>query len=261
MPVNSTFSHLQILFFPIGTKVTILADTSAEEYFQEMDIVVSITSKAVYESQCLQFNFDRVHEYIRSDAIFIPRESTLSIAPITSAMAYSTLHEGVASFNSLDASHGLQSYKIRSETVCPLYTRNFYQCATSQELFSFKYQCSYNERSIRVHNDIRTQKPVFIIDRECVVTGFAGFFQAVLYKDVVLNNRAMFNNRNINCIPMAYFPLKTPQSLSAQQKLKAVFWLHTDADKQKCWYEWHTTAPIPTSFQNLKGDSSTHCHL
>lgn len=221
---------------------------------------MSITSNAIYESQCLQFNFDRAREYIRPDAIFIPRQSSISIAPITSAPAYSTLHEGL-NFNHRTTLDGLQSYKIRAQTVCPLYTRNFYECAAAQELFSFKHQCSYTDRSIRVQTDTRTKRPQFVMDRDALVTGFAGYFQAAMYKDVTLTTRTLFNNRNIGCVPMAYFPLKSPQTLNAQQKLKAGFWLHTDADKQKCWYEWHTTAPYPTSFQNLKGESFTLHHL
>lgn len=225
-----------------------------------MDIIVSITSKAIYECQCLQFNFERVREYIRPDAIFIPRQSTLSIVPITSSVAYSALLDGGLHFDYRNPTHGLQSYKIRAQTVCPLYTRNFYECSTAQELFTFKYQCSYNARSIRVVADTRTKRPEFTIDRDCVVTGFGGYFQAIMYKDVTLNNRTMFNNHNRDCVPMAYFPLRSPQSLSAQEKLKTVFWLHTDTDKEESWYEWHTTAPILTSFQNLKGDSYTLRH-
>ncbi|XP_055309339.1 protein arginine N-methyltransferase 5-like isoform X2 [Sitodiplosis mosellana] len=251
---------IEHLYADRNTKITILADANAEEYFAEMDIVVSITSRAIYESQCLQFNFNRVHEYIRPDAIFIPGQSSISIVPITCALAYSTLHEGALKFNHRNSAHELQSYEIRAQIVCPLYTRNFYECADAHELFSFKYQCSYNDRSIRVTTDSRTKRSEFVLDREAVVTGFAGYFQAVMYKDVTLNNRTMFNNHNIGCIPMAYFPLKCPQTLSAQEKLKTAFWLHINADKQECWYEWHTMAPIPTSFQNLKGDSYTLRH-
>lgn len=224
-----------------------------------MDIVVSITSKAIYESQCLQFNFDRVCRYIRPEAIFIPNQSTISIVPITSAMAHSTLQEGL-SYNHQNQSHGLQNYKIRTQTVCPLYTRNFYECATVQELFSFKHQCSYNDRRVRITADARIKRPEFVIDRDAVVTGFAGYFQVVMYKDVTMMNRNMFNSQNVGCIPMTYFPLKSPQTLSANEKLKTVFWLHTDADKRKCYYEWHTTHPFATPLNNLKGDSFTLQH-
>lgn len=247
---------MNVFFFFTETKITILTDANAEKYFGEMDIVVSITSKAIYESQCLQFNFDRVRRYVQPNAILIPNQSTISIVPITSALTHSMLQEGF-SYDRRNPSHGLQNYKVRTQTVCPLYTRNFYECATVQELFSFKHHCSCNDRSVRIMDDARIKRSEFVIDRDAVVTGFAGYFQVVLYKDVTLTNRNIFKSHSVGCVPMAYFPLKSPQTLSAKEKLKTVFWLHTDAEQRKCYYEWHTTHPIATPLQNLKGDAFT----
>lgn len=44
-----------------------------------MDIVVSISFEAIYESQWIKFNFDQVCDYIRDDAIMIPHQSAVSI--------------------------------------------------------------------------------------------------------------------------------------------------------------------------------------
>lgn len=229
-----------------------------------MDIVCSITSEAIYESQWIQFNFDCVRSYMKSDTILIPNQTKLSLVPVTSALAYSMLHEGIMTFNYRNSPNGLENYSTRAQTVCPIYTRNVYECATIQELFTFKHHFPCpppnDNRIIHISTDTRVKRMAFQIDRDCVVTGFIGHFQATLYKDVSLNNRTMLNARNIDCIPMTYFPLLTPQTLNAQNKLETRFWIHTDTDKQKHWYEWHTIAPIPTNFHNLNGDSySLHC--
>ncbi|XP_031633728.1 protein arginine N-methyltransferase 5-like isoform X2 [Contarinia nasturtii] len=249
--INEAIEHL---YADRITRVTVLNDLKLEEYYKTMDIVASITFESIYESQWLQFNFDRVCEYIRPGAIMIPYQSTLTIVPITSTSTYTFLQEGSMEI----MQNGFENYSKRAQTMSPLYTRNLYECSNSQVLFSFKYRCfRTDKRSIRISSDTRMKRLEFMIERDCVVTGFGSYFQALLYKDITLNNQSWLNANNKNCVPMAYFPLKTPQTLNVQERLKAVFWLHNETDKQKYWYEWHTTAPIPTALHNLRGNAFT----
>lgn len=180
--------------------------------------------------------------------------------PITSAKVYEFLHDGTLHYFHRRP-NGFENYTKRAQTICPLYTRNMYKCSASQELLSFKYQRPCTERNIRISSDTRIKRVEFIIERDCVVTGFGSYFQLSLYKDVTMNNQKLLRSNNTNCIPMAYFPLKTPQTLNAQDRLKAVFWLHAENDKRKHWYEWHTTAPHLTSVHNLTGNAFALQHL
>lgn len=217
-----------------------------------MDIIVSITLEAIYESQWLQFNFESVKNYMRSNAILIPRHSSLTIMPVTAARVYSYLQQLPYEKKLHQPLNGIEYYETRAQTVCPLYTRNLYECAAGQELFSYRHVIS---RCVQISSDTRCHKLSFNIDRECVVTGFCGYFQATLYKNITLNNQAGLQSHNRGCIPTVYFPLKSAQTLAPQSQLNATFWLIGDVDRRKYWYEWQTTHPIITGTHNLNGDS------
>lgn len=233
------------------TEITILEDAGAKNHHHKMDIVVSITSEAIYESQILKLNFGRVKNYIRQDAILIPRQSKLLVFPVTSAKVYSYLQDGWSKYYHRPP-NGLEHYETRAQTVCPLYTRNLYECAGSKELFSFGY-FSCNAPKVHVSSDTQFNRLEFTIDRDCIVQGFCGYLKAILYKDITLSNRTLVGHHNQNCAPLVYFPLKSAQTLKAQTKLEAMFWLNSDHEKKKIWYEWQITAPLPTATHNLKG--------
>lgn len=249
MAIQNWLIYKTFIYF---SDITILSDTKNGNYHHAMDIVVSVTSEAAYESQWLKFNFDRIKDYMRLNAILIPRQSTLTVVPVTSAKVCSFLHSGDMKFKYREQTHGLENYANRAQTVCPLYTRNLYECATHLELFSFNYLCNQKER-VQIESETRLKRLNFKIERDCMVTGFCGYFQSTLYKNITLNNRTMFRNDNEDCVPMVYFPLKCPQSLNAQTELKTQFWLNFNACTQKHWYEWTTTAPI-SMVHNLNGD-------
>lgn len=154
------------------SEVAIIGDAKAEMYFNKMDIIVSVTLEGIYESQRLQFNFDRVRNYIRSDAILIPHHSSLSIVPVTAARVHSYLQDSQPSFRR--SSSGIEHYESRAQTIYPLYTRNLYECAAVQELFSFRYPTS---RCVHISSETRLKKLTFQMERDCTVTGFCGFYQ------------------------------------------------------------------------------------
>lgn len=241
----------------IDITVTILADSRVGKYFQKMDIVVSITDEAIYESQWLQFNFDSVRNFIHPEAILIPRQSSMSIAPITSAKAHAYLLDGYAGYHRRNPAQRLQNYYTRAQIISPIYTRNVYECATRQELFSFTHSHTCDEKFIEISAETRLKRLEFKIDCDCIVTGFGGYNQINLYKDVTLNNQAITNSQNENCVPMAYFPLKVPQTLNSEDKFNVAFWMQNNVERRRFWYEWATIAPQISINHNLKGQAYT----
>lgn len=241
-----------LYFQPITeTGITVLANDNVACYFQQMDIVVSLTSEAIFESQWLEYNFIQVQKYIRPDAIFIPHQSSLTIMPITAAKACSSLHDGQnIILRNISHQNGMEKYSIRAQTMSILYTRNVFECATGQELFTFNHE---HRNGARILTDKKMKRLQFTMDSDCNVTGFGAYHQSNLYKDVSLNNYNMLNVKNENCIPMAYFPLKNPQLLTGQQKLEITFWLNGDAVGQRHWYEWQITSPLISCVHNVAG--------
>lgn len=240
----------KICKFCVFSDIIVIRDGYSKEYYNSMDIIVSLTLEAIYESQWIQFNFDNVKNYIRTDGILIPHQTSLKIVPVTTARVYSylqQLNDHMKYFRK--SANGIECYETRAQTIYPMYTRNVYECAGSQELFSFQHIAS----NLQITSDTRIHKFNFKIDRDCVVTGFSGYYQATLYKNVTLNNRALFRANNRNCIPVMYFPLKSPQNLTANTQLSVTFWFMSNIERKKYWYEWQTTDPIIIGTQNLNG--------
>lgn len=231
-------------------EITIIGNPQMEKYHRKMDIVVSVNLSAIYESQWLQVNFNRVYNYIRSDAILIPHQSAISIVPIQAANAYSFMQR-CPQYRHRNDTHGYERHEIRTQVICPMYTRNFYECSASQELFSFQY----NFGNVEILSEHRYKVLTFTIQRDCVVTGFCGHFNATLYKDIKLSNQVWVRDDNVNCVPTVYFPLRTPQVMKAQTAMKTAFQLFGCIDKKRYWYEWQTISPITIGHQNLCGKS------
>lgn len=232
------------------TEITIVGDTEMQQYYHSMDIVVSLTLSTIYESQWLQVNFSHVSNYIRSDAILIPQQSAISVVPVLSANAYS-FFQRTPKHQYRSETHGYERHAIRSQVMCPMYTRNFYECSTSQELFLFKY----NVGVAKILSDHRYKALEFSIHRDCTVTGFVGYFSATFYKDIKQSNQTWMNDENRDCVPMVYFPLRAPQAMQAQATMKIAFQLFGCVEQKKYWYEWQTISPITIGQQNLCGKS------
>lgn len=215
-----------------------------------MDIVVSITLSAIYESQWLQVTFNRVCKYMRSDAILIPRQSGISVVPVLSANAYSFFQRS-PQYRYRSQTNEFERHEIRSQVICPIYTRNFYECSTSQQLFQYRY----NLGNVEILSDHRYKMLTFTMHRDCAVTGFIGYFDATLYKDIKLSTQAWMRDYNCDCVPMVYFPLRMAQVLKAQAEMKIAFQLFGCVEQKKYWYEWQTIAPIIIGHQNLSGKS------
>lgn len=231
--------------------ITIVGDSKTEKYHRKMDIVVAVTLSAIYESQWLQVTFNRVSNYIRSDAILIPKQSAVSVVPVLAANVYSYL-QWCPQYQYRSPTHGFERHEIRSEVVCPVYTRNFYECSVRQELFLFQYQYG----NVQILSDHRYKMLTFTIHQDCVVTGFCGYFNATFYKDIKLSNDAWLCDDNYDCVPMVYFPLRTPQVCKADTEMKIAFQLFGCVDRKTYWYEWQIIEPITMgATQNLCGKS------
>ncbi|CAN6626049.1 hypothetical protein TRVA0_010S02608 [Trichomonascus vanleenenianus] len=99
------------------------------------------------------------------------------------------------------------------------------------------------------HN-IRESKETFYIPHKCLVHGIAGYFEAVLYKDIQLSTRPDTMEQKskdmVSWFPM-WFPLSQPMSLPDDSEIDISLWRMTDG--RKVWYEWcaESYALVPVS--------------
>lgn len=223
-----------------------------------MDILVAFCPEFKYQSQWIQLQIEQMQYYACSDAILIPSKSTLYISPITSSKIHGHLKSGLLQQNELNIH---DNDKQQSEAVCSAFTHNFYKCSPSQELFTFNNP-NCNEKCLILSNE-RCKTLKFHITQDCNVTGFAGFFEAVLYADIIINDQIKLNESNWRSIPITYYPLYTPSNLQVDDEFEVRFWFRDDKFKKRFWYEWCILSPNVSHIHNLKGsaDSSEYGSL
>lgn len=137
------------------------------------------------------------------------------------------------------------------EMMYVVYLKNVYHIALPKPLFTFEHP---NHDALA--DNTRFTKLSFDIPQDCMVTGFAGYFDTVLYKDVVLSIHPQMHSKGlVSWFPM-YIPLAEPQQLQAGQKLDIQFW--RCVSDRKVWYEWGTSSPNVSHVHNLNGRS---CHI
>jgi protein arginine N-methyltransferase 5 len=90
-------------------------------------------------------------------------------------------------------------------------------------------------------NFARTAELIFTIPVTCDVTGFAGYFDVVLYK----NNRfctipGLLKNASLSWFP-CYIPVRNPIRCPAGSTLNFNISRCTNSQSQDVWYEWQET--------------------
>lgn len=204
-----------------------------------MDIIVAFCSEVKYQNHRLQIQMQNMEIYAHPDAILIPNQSKLYITPITSSVIHGNLKTDYA--YQCQKNKDFDS-KQPFATVCTAYTRNIYNCASEQLLFDFTHT-NYKEKLVTVITDKRWKELTFNIKQDCIVTGFRSYVEVNLYGDINVSDRHILNEHSWKCVPITYYPLRTPIVLSTNDKLQAQFWFHNDPIKRKFWYEWCIVSP------------------
>jgi protein arginine N-methyltransferase 5 len=83
--------------------------------------------------------------------------------------------------------------------------------------------------------------------------GFAGYFECVLYGDVLLSIHPPTHSKDMFSWFPIFFPLREPVYVPAGARVVAKMWRCVSA--HKVWYEWATTAPVAGPIHNVNGRS------
>ena len=91
------------------------------------------------------------------------------------------------------------------------------------------------------------------VDGSAVLHGFAGYFNCVLYKDIVLSTEPSTHSPGMfSWFPM-FIPLVTPLIVKQSEEIALCVWRVVRDDRM--WYEWCLTHPTTTAIQNSNGTS------
>jgi protein arginine N-methyltransferase 5 len=168
------------------------------------------------------------------DGISIPCSYTSYVAPISSSKVWNEvkLHDTLKSF----------------ETPYVVRLHNFFSIAESQPCFRFDHPKFHPSQHEEKKKNRRYTKLSFVAKETSIIHGFGGYFDTVLFGDVMLSiNPATHSEGMFSWFPI-FFPLRQPTRIQRGQKLDVFFWRMVN--EQKVWYEWtlkienQTIAPI-----------------
>ncbi|KAK2391815.1 putative histone H2B.3 [Trifolium repens] len=135
---------------------------------------------------------------------------------------------------------------LRLETAFNTRMHNVARLAPCQPLFTFTHPNRFDKESNQ-----RYKKLQFVIPddaKSAIVHGFAGYFDATLYKDVHLGTEPSKATPDVFSWEQIFFPLREPICVQRGSTLEAHFW--RCCGSTKVWYEWCVTSPSTSLIHN-----------
>ncbi|WJX16365.1 Protein arginine N-methyltransferase 5 [Trifolium repens] len=196
------------------------------------DILVSELLGSFGDNELAPEILDGAQRFLKEDGISIPSSYTSFLQPVKSSKLYSAVKakEQIFAF----------------ETAFITKMHNVARLAPSQPLFTF----THPKHSVKESNR-RYRKLQFVIPDDpesTMVHGFAGYFDATLYKDVHLGTEPSKATPDLLSWAEMYFPLREPICVHRGSTLEVHFW--RCCDSTKVWYEWGVTSPKSSPISN-----------
>ena len=215
---------------------------------EKADIMVSELLGSFGDNELSPECLDGAQRFLAEDGISIPYSYTSYLAPITS----SKLHEEVKNLKKLKHLETPYVVKLFAHTVL----------AKNQEVFYF----SHPNREMQMEgegglaNQIDNERFKMLTFRRpetsppAVLHGFAGYFESVLYKDVLLSIRPETHTPNMFSWFPIFFPLVKPVYLErGEREIQVSMWRRCES--HKVWYEYALTSPEIQNLVNPEGRS------
>ncbi|SCV71268.1 BQ2448_2856 [Microbotryum intermedium] len=230
---------------------------------EQADIIVSELLGSFGDNELSPECLDGVMRCLKPDGISIPSSYTSYLAPITT----SKLHAEVTRPVPFGTSSTSADYKPAESPYVVMFSAFHILSASTgqeggervQECWSFVHpnpRIIFGNDGLPLTNSHNTRSAhlSFHIPQSGVCHGFAGYFEATLYKNVGLSihpERAAGDM--LSWFPI-FFPLMDPIYLPAQSSLDVQMWRMTDSSKRKVWFEWaasaYMTIPCPLTTPN-----------
>lgn len=163
------------------------------------------------------------------DGISIPSSYTAYVAPLAS----NKLYNEVAAYKDL----------VHFETPYVVMFQQIRELAPSKAIWTFEHPNKAIPKdespSNNLHNVRYSQVKFQIEHADAVMHGVAGYFEAVLYKHVMISiHPDTYSPGMFSWFPI-FFPIRTPLQVPQGSTVTLDFWRATGT--QKVWYEWSAT--------------------
>lgn len=217
--------------------VTIInTDMRTWEPSEKCDILVSELLGSFGDNELSPECLDGAQNYLKEDGISIPSSYTSFLSPVHSRK----LHMEIATIKkNTDNCNFQKPYVVQ--------LNNVYSISPAKPLFTYVHP----RKNLKETND-KDGCLKFSITQDCLLNGFAGYFETVLYKDVTLSIvPETFSDGMFSWFP-AFFPIISPLILHKGEEVQVNFW--RCSDKYKVWYEWCVSKPQQSAIHNVNGE-------
>ncbi|KAK3907651.1 Protein arginine N-methyltransferase 5 [Frankliniella fusca] len=223
-------------------KVTVVScDMRHWEAPEKADIIISELLGSFGDNELSPECLDGAQKFLCDDGISIPSQYTSFLCPIQSSKLYNEVR-----LSKEQDTHPLKHF----ETPYVVHQQNRLELSDTQPLFQFDHP----NKDIPIDNT-RFKKLQFKIRQTGVLHGFAGYFETVLYKDVMLSiNPATHSPGMFSWFPI-FFPIREPVHVKEGDILEVNFWRVNNS--KNVWYEWCISKPCPGPIHNPNGRSYT----
>ncbi|KAL9556073.1 hypothetical protein MBANPS3_002069 [Mucor bainieri] len=211
-----------------GDRVTLVfADMRKWSPPTKCDILVSELLGSFGDNELSPECLDGAQKFIKEGGISIPANYTAFASPLASTR----LNNNVAAYKDLE--HYETPYVVMFQQVCEL--------APPKALWSFEHPNTQGDIPAdgdpmnNLHN-VRYSHAEFTVKHDMIMNGIAGYFESVLYKDVMISIRPKTHSPGMFSWFPIYFPIRTPVQVPQGSTVSLQFWRLTDA--KKVWYEW-----------------------
>jgi protein arginine N-methyltransferase 5 len=206
---------------------------------EKADLMISELLGSFGDNELSPECLDGAQNFLRDDGIMIPQSYTSFIAPIMSAKLYSEVR-----------SHrdGDRHPNAHFETPFVVHMHNKYTISPPQALFTFDHP---NKDTVKDNDRYCIRK--FNVEQDCVFHGFAGYFESVLFGNVLMSTHPDTHSPGMFSWFPIYFPVRDPTFLRKSDTLTASFW--RKSSKANVWYEWGISTPVALPIHNVNGKS------
>ncbi|WPT16142.1 Protein arginine N-methyltransferase 1.5 [Picochlorum sp. SENEW3] len=203
----------------------------------QADVLVSELLGSFGDNELSPECLDGAQKFLKPIGISIPSSYSSYLSPITASKAWTEVQHR----DSLE--HFETPFVVRLHRVSEI--------APPKKAFTFHHP----NMDGSVIDNTRYRSLEFVNARSHGMTchGFAGYFDAVLYKDVMLSIHPDTHTPDMHSWFPIFFPVSTPFYVPAGQHITASMWRKSNSTR--VWYEWSISRPTTVPIHNPNGRS------
>lgn len=210
---------------------------------EKADILVSELLGSFGDNELSPECLDGAQDHIKPTGISIPSSSTSFLNPVMSSKLFNATRALDRMFHPRDKNAAIVS---SFENTYVVYPKNVYHIADPKELFTFEHP-----NHTKPIDNSRFKTLQFQSNLDCVLHGFIGYFEAILYKNVTISIHPFTHTIGLSSWFSFFLPISEPQQVPAGKTIEANFWRCTAS--HKVWYEWNISKPNITHIHNHNG--------